>query len=74
MYAQQDFSPNFLPFQTTKRKLTSVAGLSTLIEAFDQSALKPLFALALPKRTSPRSQGSYRLGLGVRSFNESRTT
>jgi hypothetical protein len=63
MYAQHDFTPSFLPFQTTKRKLTSVAGLSTLIEAFDQSPLKRPFSGALPERVSPRSQGSYRLGL-----------
>lgn len=63
MYAQHDFSPRFLPFETTKRKLTSIAGLATLMEAFDQSVLSKPFAEALPERKSPRSQGSYRLGL-----------
>jgi hypothetical protein len=63
MHAQHEFTPNFLPFQITKRRLTSAAGLATLIEAFDQSALKKPFCEALPERRSPRSLGSYRLGL-----------
>jgi len=63
MHAQHDFTPNFLPLQITKRRLTSTAGLATLIEAFDQSALKRPFGEALPERKSPRSLGSYRLGL-----------
>ena len=63
MHAQHDFTPNFLPFQVTNRRLTSAAGLSTLLEAFDQSALKKPFSAALPERRSPRSLGSYRLGL-----------
>jgi hypothetical protein len=63
MHAHHEFTPNFLPFQITKRRLTSAAGLSTLIEAFDQSVLKKPFCEALPDRTSPRSLGSYRLGL-----------
>lgn len=63
MHAQHDFTPNFLPFQITKRRLTSAAGLATLIEAFDQSALKKPFSGALPERTSPRSLGAYRLGV-----------
>ena len=63
MYAQHDFTPNFIPIQTTKRKLTSVAGLATLIEAFDQSVLKAPFNASLPERKSSRSQGAYRLGL-----------
>jgi hypothetical protein len=63
MRAQRDFTPNYLPFDTTPRRLTSVAGLATLIEAFDESVLKKPFGEALPERKSPRSQGSYRLGL-----------
>lgn len=63
MHAQHEFTPNFLPFQITNRRLTSAAGLSTLLEAFDQSALKKPFNAALPARKSPRSLGSYRLGL-----------
>ncbi|NJL25790.1 MAG: hypothetical protein HC902_11845 [Calothrix sp. SM1_5_4] len=52
MHAHHEFTPNFLPFQITKRRLTSAAGLATLIEAFDQSALKAPFSEALPERTS----------------------
>ncbi|NJM09527.1 MAG: hypothetical protein HC883_01105 [Bdellovibrionaceae bacterium] len=63
MHAHHEFTPNFLPFQITKRRLTSAAGLATLIEAFDQSTLKKPFCEALPERTSPRSLGSYRLGV-----------
>lgn len=63
MSAQHSFSPEFIPFRTTNRKLTSLAGLSTLIEAFDHSVLKEPFSASLPERKSPRSQGSYRLGL-----------
>lgn len=63
MHAHHEFTPNFLPFQITKRRLTSAAGLATLIEAFDQSPLKQPFRQALPERTSPRSLGSYRLGV-----------
>ncbi len=63
MYAQHDFTPEYLPFQVSKRRLTSMAGLATLIEAFDQSPLKTPFREAMPERKSPRSQGSYRLGL-----------
>ena len=63
MHAQPEFTPNFLPFQITNRRLTSAAGLSTLLEAFDHSPLKRPFSEALPERTSPRSLGSYRLGL-----------
>jgi len=63
MQVHHEFTPNFLPFQITNRRLTSAAGLSTLIEAFDQSQLKKPFSEALPERKSPRSLGSYRLGL-----------
>jgi hypothetical protein len=63
MHVHHEFTPNFLPFQITNRRLTSAAGLSTLIEAFDQSVLKKPFSEALPERKSPRSLGSYRLGL-----------
>ena len=40
-----------------------MAGLQTLIEAFDKSKLKEAFARSLSERSSPRSQGAYRLGL-----------
>ena len=61
--ASQDFEPEFLKMLPTKQPLTSAAGLGTLLEAFNESALRKPFAEALPERTSPRSQGAYRLGL-----------
>lgn len=63
MNTQHDFTPKFLDFRLTNKRLTSAGGLGTLIEAFDQSPLKKPFTTALPERKSPRSQGSYRLGL-----------
>jgi len=63
MRTQHDFTPNFLELNVTNKRLTSAAGLGTLLEAFDQSPLKKPFAKALAERSSPRSQGSYRLGL-----------
>lgn len=57
------FSPKFIKLAVTESKLTSAAGLGTLIEAFDVSPLAELFKKTLPERTSYRSQGSYRLGL-----------
>jgi hypothetical protein len=49
----------------TDERLTAAAGLGTLIEIFDQSGLKDEFISCLPKRTSSRSQGSYRLALNM---------
>lgn len=49
----------------TDERLTDAAGLGTLIEIFDQSGLKEEFIGCLPARTSPRSQGSYRLALNM---------
>lgn len=49
----------------TNERLTDAAGLGTLIEIFDQSGLKKEFISCLPKRSSPRSQGSYRLALNM---------
>ena len=63
MSKDKDFSPKFLRLDTTKTKLTSAAGLGTLIEAFDVSPLAKEFEKTLPERISQRSQGSYRLGL-----------
>lgn len=63
MYQHQDFTPNFLEFKPTNKRLTAAAGLGTLLEAFDLSPLKKPFADCLPERSSCRSQGSYRLGL-----------
>jgi hypothetical protein len=55
--------PRSIRLVPTKEKLTDAAGLSMLVEVFDQSSLSNDFARCLPKRTSPRSLGSYRLGL-----------
>lgn len=63
MNTHQDFSPRNISFSPSKHRLTSAAGLGTLIEAFDASKLKAPFAATLPERTSHRSMGSYRLGL-----------
>lgn len=57
------FSPKSIRLDVTKTKLTSAAGLGTLVEAFDLSPLSAEFKKTLPERTSYRSQGSYRLGL-----------
>lgn len=61
--ATKDFTPKILRMDSTKTKLTSVAGLGTVIEAFDVSPLSKKFEACLPDRSSNRSQGSYRLGL-----------
>lgn len=63
MNTQHDFTPNFLKLSPTKDRLTSAAGLGSLIESFDQSPLKVPFAASLPERVSHRSMGAYRLGL-----------
>lgn len=63
MNTHQDFSPRVIPFSPSRHRLTSAAGLGTLIEAFDASRLRAPFADGLPERTSHRSQGAYRLGL-----------
>lgn len=57
------FRPEFLRLVPTKQRLTSTAGLGTLVEAFDLSPLREPFTKALPERVSPRSSGAYRLGL-----------
>jgi hypothetical protein len=49
----------------TNERLTDAAGLGTLVEIFDQSGLKQEFINCLPKRTSSRSLGSYRLALNM---------
>ena len=57
--SQRPFTPKILQLDSTKTKLTSVAGLGTLIEAFDVSPLSKEFEKCLPERTSHRSQGAY---------------
>ena len=64
MQQHQEFSPNFLRMVPTKQRLTSAAGLGTLLEAFDESALRRPFEGCLPEReVRGKGQGSYRLGL-----------
>lgn len=63
MSKETSFTPKSLRLECTKTKLTSAAGLGTLIEAFDASPLAKEFEKTLPERVSARSQGSYRLGL-----------
>lgn len=63
MQTEKSFTPKILRFDSTKARLTSAAGLGTLIEAFDVSPLSKKFEACLPERSSNRSQGSYRLGL-----------
>lgn len=59
----EDWHPRHLKFVPTKEKLTDATGLGTMVEAFDRSNLALPFSQALPKRSSHRSYGSYRLGL-----------
>lgn len=63
MKTPREFTPYFPPMVVTKQKLTSATGLGTVLESFDESPLKKLFALALPDRVSPRSGGAVRLGM-----------
>lgn len=60
---RKEFTPKILKLDVTQTKLTSAAGLGTLIEAFDVSPLSEEFKKALPDRSGNRSQGAYRLGL-----------
>lgn len=64
MRTSHEFSPNFLRLVPTKQRLTSTAGLGTLLEGFNESPLSTLFARALPEReVRGKGQGAYRLGL-----------
>lgn len=55
--------PRYIKLIPTKEKLTDSTGLGTMVEVFDLSSLSKEFKECLPSRTSPRSHGSYRLGL-----------
>lgn len=55
--------PRHIKLIPTKEKLTDSTGLGTMVEVFDLSPLSKDFRECLPSRTSPRSHGSYRLGL-----------
>src|SRR5208282_210408 len=46
-------------------KMTAAAGLGTILEIFDQTPLAEEFKKCLPERASPRSVGSYILGLMI---------
>lgn len=63
MPIHRDFQPSKIKLEPTNDRLTSAAGLGTLIEIFDRSPLAKKFAECLPLRTSNRSSGSYSLGL-----------
>lgn len=55
--------PRHIKLIPTKEKLTDAVGLGTMVEVFDLSSLSSEFGECLPRRKSPRSHGSYRLGL-----------
>ena len=57
------WQPRYVKLVPTKEKLTDAVGLGSMVEVFDHSTLSKEFAKCLPTRTSPRSHGSYRLGL-----------
>ena len=46
-------------------KMTASSGLGTILEIFDKTDLAKDFEKCLPERVSPRSVGSYLLGLMV---------
>jgi len=62
---RKHFRPTIFKLMATEDKLTAAAGLSTIMEVFDQSPLADGFKKALPERSTEnnRSGGSYRLGL-----------
>jgi hypothetical protein len=63
MGTKQDWRPRSIKLIPTREKLTDAAGLGSMVEVFDHSSLAKEFVKCLPKRTSPNSYGSYRLGL-----------
>ena len=62
-FTDKNWHPRAIKLVPTKERLTDAVGLGTMVEAFDQSGISKEFAKSLPKRTSARSHGSYRLGL-----------
>jgi len=60
-----EFHPTVFKLLATEDKLTAAAGLSTIMEVFDESPLSQGFREMLPSRSTDnnRSGGSYRLGL-----------
>lgn len=63
MGKKQEWRPRRIKLIPTKERLTDAVGLGSMVEVFDDSSLSKDFAQCLPKRTSPNSYGSYRLGL-----------
>lgn len=61
--SKDSWRPRRIKLVATDERLTDATGLGTMVEVFDVSPLSKPFAESLPKRTSPRSYGSYRLGL-----------
>jgi hypothetical protein len=59
------FRPTVFKLMATDEKLTAAAGLSAIMEVFDDGLLSQGFKDALPVRSTAnnRSGGSYRLGL-----------
>lgn len=62
-FTDADWRPKKIKLVATKDKLTDATGLGAMLEVFDDSSLSKPFAACLPNRVSPRSHGSYRLGL-----------
>src|SRR5713226_3992533 len=62
-FSKDAWRPRRIKLVPTDERLTDATGLGTMVEVFDDSPLSKPFAECLPKRTSPRSHGSYRLGL-----------
>lgn len=59
----KNFEPNIIDYALSREKISAAVGLNTLVEAFHEGPLKPLFEASLPERSSNKSRGSYRLGL-----------
>lgn len=62
-FTDPKWHPKKIKLFPTKERLTDTVGLGAMVEVFDESSLSKPFAECLPRRVSPRSHGSYRLGL-----------
>ena len=62
-FTNEKWHPRHIEIAPTRERLTDAAGLGTLVEIFDQSAMSEEFKKCLPKRVHARSHGSYRLAL-----------
>jgi hypothetical protein len=63
MRKQKEFRVRKIKLIPGEDRVTDAAGLGALIEVFDESPLSKGFKEALPRRSSNRSLGGYRLGL-----------